>query len=227
VFALFITRFGLSAIHRFSFRMTGIRISAAIRLHYVRHLFNQTIHVLDSLPPGHAVGTITSSSNTLQIGISEKLGTFIEYTSLIIASLIVALTWNWELALVTLSGFVVIVLIVGTLFPLTVKGQARQAQSEGEAAGLASEAFASIRMIMACGAQQQMVDRYGASIKEAKKQARATSPLTALQFALTVSPNEQPHKFHCITNRVVLWCLCHCRSHVLVWHSDLHQEQTR
>ncbi|RSL47167.1 hypothetical protein CEP53_010032 [Fusarium sp. AF-6] len=185
VFALFIARFGLAAIHRFTFRMIGIRLSAAIRLHYVRHLLNQTIHVLDSLPPGHAVGTITSSSNTLQIGISEKLGTFIEYTSLIIASLIVAMTWNWELALVTLSGFVVIVLIVGTLFPLTAKGQARQAHAEGQAAGLASEAFASIRMIMACGAQQQMVDKYGASIEEAKKHARATSPLTALQFALT------------------------------------------
>ncbi|KAH7271030.1 P-loop containing nucleoside triphosphate hydrolase protein [Fusarium solani] len=38
---------------------------------------------------------------------------------------------------------------------------------------------------MACGAQQQMVDRYGASIEEVKKHARATSPLTALQFALT------------------------------------------
>ncbi|EEU47211.1 uncharacterized protein NECHADRAFT_91658 [Fusarium vanettenii 77-13-4] len=38
---------------------------------------------------------------------------------------------------------------------------------------------------MACGAQQQMVDRYGASIEEAKKHARATSPLTSLQFALT------------------------------------------
>ncbi|RSL61962.1 hypothetical protein CEP54_006005 [Fusarium duplospermum] len=185
VFALFIARFGLAAIHRFAFRMIGIRLSAAIRLDYVGHLFNQTIHVLDSLPPGHAVGTITSSSNTLQIGISEKLGTFIEYTSLIIASLIVALTWNWELALVTLSGFVVIILIVGTLFPLTVKGQARQAHAEGQAAGLSSEAFASIRMIMACGAQQQMVDKYGASIEEAKKYARATSPFTSLQFALT------------------------------------------
>ncbi|KAH7211547.1 P-loop containing nucleoside triphosphate hydrolase protein [Fusarium oxysporum] len=38
---------------------------------------------------------------------------------------------------------------------------------------------------MACGAQQQMVDRYGALIEETKKHARATSPLTALQFALT------------------------------------------
>ncbi|UPK97059.1 hypothetical protein LCI18_007994 [Fusarium solani-melongenae] len=148
----FIARFGLSSIHKFSFRIASILISTTIRLHYVRPLFSQTIHVLDSLPPGHAVRTIMSSSNTLQIGISERLGTFIEYTSLIIASLIVTLTWNWELALITLSGFVVIVLTVGTLFPLTVKGQARQTQSEGEAAGLSSEAFASIRMVMACGA---------------------------------------------------------------------------
>lgn len=167
--------------------MIGIRLSAAIRLHYLKHLFGQSIHVLDTLPPGHAVGTITSTSNTLQLGISEKLGIFFEYASLIIAALVVALTWNWELALVTSSGFVVIVLVVGTLLPLTVKGQARQAKSESQAATIASEAFASIRMIMACGAQQQIVEKYSGFIEEAKKQAQAISPLTSLQFALTVS----------------------------------------
>lgn len=143
--------------------------------------------MLDTLPPGHAVGTITATSNTLQLGISEKLGIFIEYASLIVTAFVVALVWNWELALVTSAGFVVIVLVVGTLFPLTVKGQARQAKSESQAATIASEAFGSIRMVMACGAQQQIVAKYGAFIEEAKKQARATSPLTSLQFSLTVS----------------------------------------
>lgn len=56
--------------------------------------------MLDTLPPGHAVGTITLTSNTLQPGISEKLGIFIEYASLIVTALIIALPWNWELALV-------------------------------------------------------------------------------------------------------------------------------
>ncbi|OGM49708.1 hypothetical protein ABOM_001908 [Aspergillus bombycis] len=185
VFILFLVRFVLASIHKFAFRMIGIRLSAAIRLHYLKQLFNQSVHVLDSLPPGHAVGTITSSSNILQIGISEKLGTFIESTTLIVASLIVALTCSWELSLVTSAGFFVVVLIVGALFPLTAKGQARQTKLEGQAAGIASEGFASIRMIMACGAQQQVVDKYGALVEEAKKQAQATNPLTSLQFALT------------------------------------------
>lgn len=167
--------------------MIGIRLSAAIRLHYLKHLFGQTIHVLDTLPPGHAVGTITSTSNTLQMGISEKLGIFIEYTSLIVTAFIVALVWNWELALVASAGFVVVVLAVGTLLPLTVKGQARQAKFESQAATVCSEAFGSIRMVMACGAQQQVVAKYGAFIEEAKREARAVSPLTSLQFSLTVS----------------------------------------
>ncbi|KAJ4246280.1 hypothetical protein NW762_013631 [Fusarium torreyae] len=185
VFALFLARFGLGSIHKFAFRMTGIRLSAALRQQYLEHLFGQTIHVLDSMPSGHAVGTITVTSNTLQLGISEKLGNLIEYTSLIIAALIVAFTWDWELALVTSAGFVVIVLIVGTIFPLTVKGQARQAKSESQAATIANETFASIRMVMACGAQQQMIGKYRDFIEDAKKHARATSPLTSLQFGLT------------------------------------------
>ncbi|PYI03929.1 P-loop containing nucleoside triphosphate hydrolase protein [Aspergillus sclerotiicarbonarius CBS 121057] len=185
VFALFIARFGLTSIHKFAFRMIGIRLSAALRLHYLRHLFDQSMHVLDSLPPGHAVGTITASSNTLQAGISEKLSIFIEYVALIIASFVVAVVWNWELSLVTVAGFVAVVLVVSTLFPLTVKSQVRQTRLEGQAAGIASESFASIRMIMACNAQQQMVDKYSAFIEEARKQAQATNPLASLQFSLT------------------------------------------
>lgn len=167
--------------------MTGIRLSAAVRLHYLKHLLGQSVHVLDTLPPGHAVGTITATSNTLQLGISEKLGILIEYTSLIVTAFIVALVWNWELALVTSAGFVVVILVVGSLLPLTVKGQARQAKFESQAAAVSSEALGSIRMVMACGAQQQIVAKYGSFIEEAKKQARATSPLTSLQFSLTVS----------------------------------------
>ncbi|TQV89939.1 lipid A export ATP-binding/permease protein msbA [Cordyceps javanica] len=185
IFALFICRFGLSSVNRFAFRMTGIRLSAALRLHYLQHLFSQSIHVMDSLPSGHATGTITATSNVLQLGISEKLGVFIEYTALIIGSLTVAFTWNWELALVTSAGFLVIVLIVGTLFPLTVRGQARKTKSEGQAATVASEAFAGIKMIMACVAEPQMVEKYRNFVQHAKRHAQTTNPLTSLQFALT------------------------------------------
>lgn len=166
--------------------MIAIRLSAAIRLHYVRHLFDQSIHVLDSLPPGHAMGTITPSSNTLQSGIGEKLAIFIECTTLIVTAFIVALVWSWELALLTIAGFVVVIFVVGSLFPLTVKGQARRAKLDSQAASIASEGLSGIQMIMACGAQQQIVEKYGNIVEEAKKQARATNPITSLQFSLTV-----------------------------------------
>ncbi|RDW76527.1 ABC transporter ATP-binding protein [Aspergillus mulundensis] len=185
VFALFIARFGLASIHKFAFRMTGIRLSAAIRLHYLTHLLNQSMHMLDSLPPGHAVGTITSSSNTLRLGISENLAIFIEYSTLIIGSFVVAFVWSWELSLVTLAGFVAVVLVTGSLFPLTVQGQARQVEVEKQAAGIASECFAGIKMIMAFGAQRQSVERYGALVERAKQLAQSTNFLTSFQFALT------------------------------------------
>ena len=169
--------------------MIGIRLSAAVRVNYLRHLFGQSIHVLDSLAPGHAVSTITSTSNVLQIGIYEKLGVFVEYSALIVSALIVAFTFNWELALVTSAGIMVVVLCVGILFPLTVKGQARQARSETTAAAIASEAFGGIRMIMASGAEQHTVEKYGALVDETKRHARSTSPITSFQFAITVSFN--------------------------------------
>lgn len=105
--------------------MIGIRLSSAIRLHYLQRLFAQSIHVLDSMPPGYAVSTITSTSNTLQLGISEKLGIFVEYSTLIIAAIIVSFTWSWELTLVTSSGILFILLTVSALLPLILKGHSR------------------------------------------------------------------------------------------------------
>lgn len=184
MFGLFLARFGLGSINKFAFRMIGIRLSAAIRLHYLKSLFNQTVHVTDILPPGYAVGTITSTSNILQLGISEKLGVFVEYNSLIIASIIVSFTWSWELTLVTFSGVVFILLAVSIILPLVLKGHARMGKAEAGSAAVASEALASVRMIMACGAEKRTVERYAAFVEEAKKHAQFMSPLISLQFSL-------------------------------------------
>jgi len=101
--------------------MIGIRISAAIRLHYLQRLFGQSIHVLDSMPSGAAAGTITSTANTLQLGISEKLGIFIEFSSLIVTALIIAFTYNWLLTLVVSSLILFIVICVSIILPFIIQ----------------------------------------------------------------------------------------------------------
>ncbi|KAI6785706.1 Multidrug resistance protein 1A-like protein [Emericellopsis cladophorae] len=184
MFALFIARWGAGSVNKFAFRMIGIRLSSAIRLHYLQRLFGQSIHVLDSMPPGYAVSTITSTSNVLQLGISEKLGVFVEFTSLIIAAIIVAFTWNWELALVTFSGVVFIVTAVGIILPLVLKVHAKQGRADAKAGAVSSEALASIRMIMASGAEARTSKRFAEHVAEAQKQALRLSPLISIQFAL-------------------------------------------
>lgn len=106
--------------------MIGIRISCAIRQDFLTALFSQSVHVLDSMPPGYATTIITTASNTLQLGISEKLGVFVEFNATMIASIIIAFIYSWQLSLVTFTAVVFILLSVGLLLPPITKGQTRQ-----------------------------------------------------------------------------------------------------
>ncbi|XXG94109.1 hypothetical protein Hte_000361 [Hypoxylon texense] len=184
IFILFIAKFVLTYINKFAYRIIGIRMSAAIRLDYLRSLFGQTIHVLDTMPPGSAAGTITTTANTLQLGISEKLGIFVEFLVMIIAAAIIAFVYSWSLALVTCSVILFITLSVGTILPFYVKGTTKVTRAETKASSVASEAFSAIRMVMACGAESQVAQRFAVWAEAAKKHGQRTSPLIAAQFSL-------------------------------------------
>ncbi|KAL2199172.1 P-loop containing nucleoside triphosphate hydrolase protein [Corynascus similis CBS 632.67] len=182
MFALFISRFGLNYINKFCFRLIGIRMSAAIRLHYLRSLFGQTVHVLDSMPSGTAASTITSTANTLQLGISEKLGTFLEFFSTIVAAIIVAFTFSWSLTLVTASVILFISLVLSILLPFIIKGQAMLTKADAKGTSVATEALGTIRMVTACGAEARMAQRYAKWVVKAKQATQFTSPFMAAQF---------------------------------------------
>ncbi|KAM4054808.1 ABC transporter [Hirsutella rhossiliensis] len=184
MFALFVVRLGLNYINKLCFRMIGIRLSSAIRLHYLERLFGQSIHVLDSMPPGYATTTITTTSNVLQLGISEKLGVFVEFMATIIAAIVIAFVNSWSLTLVTSAAILFILLTVSLLLPCIVKYQGRVAKAESKSSAVASEALASVRMIMACGAESRIAAKYAVHVEEAKRHARITSPFVALQFGL-------------------------------------------
>ncbi|OAQ98990.1 hypothetical protein LLEC1_05487 [Akanthomyces lecanii] len=181
---LFLGRLFLNYINKFAFRMIGIRISSAIRLHFLQALFAQSIHVFDSMPSGLATSTITTTSNTLQLGISEKLGIFIEFNATMVAAIVVAFVYSWRLTLVTSSAIVFIMITIGVLLPLIVKGQSRTSKLEAKSNAIASETLGSIRMIMACGAEMRVAKKYAAVVEESRKNAQSTSPLIALQFGL-------------------------------------------
>lgn len=184
IFILFLARFFLNYMAKFSFRIIGIRMSAAIRLDYLRCLFGQTIHVLDSMPSGAAAGVITTSANTLQIGISDKLSTFIEYTATVISATIIAYTYSWRLALATSSLLLFILLTVGILLPAIMKVHSKMTVAEEKASSVANETFGSVRMVTACGAERRVYQRFEKWAKEAERRGMLLAPMMALQFGI-------------------------------------------
>lgn len=174
--------------------MASIRISAAIRLAYLKALFSQPISVLDTLPPGQTSAIITITANILQLGISEKLSMLLQSFSLVITALIIAFYYNWLLTLVTSSGLLFIVAFYSGTIPFLVKMLKDVEDADRMSSSIASEIFSSIRMVVACEAEGKMGRRYAWWVQESRRRGLLMSPLVAIQqspgdFPLTSSSN--------------------------------------
>ncbi|RGP68308.1 ABC transporter [Fusarium longipes] len=184
IVGLFLGRWLLNSINKFCFRMIGIRLSSAIRHHYLRSLFAQSIHVIDSMPPGAPATAITATSNTLQIGVSERLGTFVTYLSTIIAAIAVAFTWSWNLTLVSASLLLYIAIIVAVVVPIYLKANAATLEADAQATGIASEALEGVRLVNACGAHERVISRYSKWVDTAMKRSQRVAPIIGAQTGL-------------------------------------------
>lgn len=154
---LFLGRLLLAYIAILGFRITSLRISAAIRLHYLTCIFAQPISTLDALPPGQITSITTITANILQLGISERLSSLIQALTVIITALIIGCVYSWELTLVTSTGTLAIFAWYALITPRLVKRQGEMREVEREAAGVVGEALGAIRMVKACGAEERMV----------------------------------------------------------------------
>ncbi|RGP76693.1 hypothetical protein FLONG3_5133 [Fusarium longipes] len=184
IMALFLGRWGLNTINKYCFRMIGIRISSAIRLHYLESLFAQSVHVIDSMPAGAPATAITSTSNTLQVGISERLGTFLEFNGTIWASIVVAFVWSWDITLVTASLVLYMAVVMSITMPIFVKGQTATGVADAQGTAIASEALQGIRLVTACGAQARVMSRYQEWVRKAMVEGHKMAPFTGLHLAL-------------------------------------------
>ncbi|KAF4636377.1 hypothetical protein G7Y89_g1707 [Cudoniella acicularis] len=180
---LFAARWVLSYFSMFSFRVIGIRMSAKIRHAYLQALFALPIAVIDTLPSGQASNTITTTANVLQIGISEKLGNFIQFSALLVTAVIVAFTSQALLTVVTASILVFIGLVYGTVIPITLKMTKEVEHADEKAASIAGEVLGSVRMIIACGAELRIAKKYSGWIEESRKRGLKMGPITGIQWA--------------------------------------------
>ncbi|KAF2281083.1 ABC transporter-like protein [Westerdykella ornata] len=181
---IFVARFLLDYIAMLGFRHTGLRISAAIRLSYLRSLMALPVSTVDAIPQGHAAAIITITANQLQDGISEKLCLLVQHISLVISATVVAFIFSWLLAVVTVTGFVFVVLVYIVTLLILVKQWNKVQEADREGAATASETISSIRMVAACGAEGKMREGYGGWVKEAARHGQRMSKWIAIQSSL-------------------------------------------
>lgn len=141
------------------------------------------ISTLDALPPGQTTAIITVTANILQLGISERFSSLIQAIAVILVALIIGCSFSWELTLVTSSGLVAISIWYSIITPLVAKRYAEVQKHEREAAGVAAETFASLKMIAACGAEEKMKNNYSKLIDEMSALSKRLSPILALQHS--------------------------------------------
>jgi len=154
-----------------------------MRLAYLDALFKQPISVLDTLPPGQTAAILTITTNILQYGISEKLATFLQSVTLVITAVIIAFYYNWILTLVTSTGLVFIVVFYIYTIPKLVAMLKQVEHADTMSSSVASEVFASIRMVAASGAESKMALKYAAWVQESRRRGLLMSPLVAIQQA--------------------------------------------
>ncbi|KAK3991535.1 hypothetical protein QBC44DRAFT_393102 [Cladorrhinum sp. PSN332] len=180
---LFFIRLVLDYVAYIGFRTCSLRISAAIRLEYMRCLFSQPISTLDVLPPGQTAAIITITASILQIGISEKLSAFLQSASTVISALVIAMCYSWSLTLITASGLLLITIVYAATTPFLVKLLNEVQHADIQASTTANEMFSSIRMVAACGAEEKMAKRYAGWVDESRRRGLKMAPLVAIQQA--------------------------------------------
>ena len=57
---------------KFTIRISGVRISARLRLAYMRAIFKQSVTSIDEISPGAVATRLTTNSNIIESGISQQ-----------------------------------------------------------------------------------------------------------------------------------------------------------
>ncbi|RMZ70090.1 leptomycin B resistance pmd1 [Pyrenophora seminiperda CCB06] len=180
---LFIAKFFLSYISMLTIRISGLRISAALRLAYLRALFAQPVSIIDTTSPGKVSTRITTSSNTVQLAISQHFAMLFQSLTFVIGAYVVAFIKSPLLTLVASASLPFILLVTGALIPPFIRIHKVTEKYHEDASAMAFEMFSSIRIIVAFGAEAKLARQHEDMLEKAAQNERKAAPLMGLMMS--------------------------------------------
>ncbi|KAK9456374.1 P-loop containing nucleoside triphosphate hydrolase protein [Dipodascopsis uninucleata] len=144
----------------FIFIDRGEVLSSRIRQRYLSATLRQNIGYFDKLGSGEITSRITSDTNLVQEGMSEKVSLVLNGLATFITAFVVGFIKSWKLTLIMCSVVLAIVLTLGTLSKFMVRFSGKSLEGYSVGGTIAEEVFASVRNVHAFGAQHRLAKEY-------------------------------------------------------------------
>lgn len=180
---LFIGKFTCVYLHTTCFTIAATRLTRGLRLAYVRSILRQEIAYFDTCTPGSVATRISTNANLIQTGLGEKVGIATQGFAMLISAFVVAFTQNWKLTLVTATTLPAVIILVGITVVFDQKLEAKILDVYSKAGGLAEEALSSVRNVVAFGAHDKLMQKYGVYLDAAKVFGVKKGPLLGVQYS--------------------------------------------
>ncbi|KAM3180950.1 hypothetical protein ACTXT7_015299 [Hymenolepis weldensis] len=134
--------------------------------------------------PGSLTGCLAADAPTLQNISGRRFASFLEVITLIIVALVIAFVYSWQIALVALAYFPVLI-AVGAFEMMQYTNDGNKANVKG--AGLAYESLSAAKTIFSLGAEEQFIRRFEVEALPKMKKIVLSSAMYALFSALSNS----------------------------------------
>lgn len=150
------------------FIYTGEHISAKIREHYLASCMRQNIGFFDKMGAGEVTTRITSDTNLIQDGISEKVSLTLAAIATFITAFVIGFVNYWKLTLILSSTVFALILNVMLGSSFMLKHNKDSLESYAQGGSLADEVVSSIRNAIAFGTQDRLAKQYDKHLQKAE-----------------------------------------------------------
>ncbi|KAG0640566.1 P-loop containing nucleoside triphosphate hydrolase protein [Tuber brumale] len=151
------------------FIYTGEHISQKIREQYLKAILRQNIAFFDKLGAGEITTRITSDTNLIQDGISEKISLTLAALSTFFTAFIIGFIKSWKLTFILLSTIAAITLVMGGGSTFIIKYNRQSIDSYAEGGTIVEEVISSIRNTTAFNTQDKLAKQYDDHLQVAEK----------------------------------------------------------
>ncbi|CAH1796934.1 unnamed protein product [Owenia fusiformis] len=151
------------------FMIPAERQMRRIRTYFLKACLRQNVGWYDELGAGELNTRLSDDILKISDGISDKLGTFIQYVSTFVWGFVIGFVYGWKLSLVmlaTVPGLTIAVFVMGYVNSVLTNVELKAYAQSGK---IAEEVLGSMRTVAAFGGEKKECERYNNNLGFARQ----------------------------------------------------------